>query len=295
MRSSGRKECAFEGCDRVVKSKGYCNGHYQQHRSGKELKPLRSDSRARNLGRKCAYLPCSRDAICRGLCDGHYQQRKAGKELSLLQSIHEFCSIEGCSRAHAAKGYCTKHYERWRAGKDPAAPSRKDPSIIEDRGDHLGVSLGGKWAKKTGRLWAQVDRGDRAVMEGRSWWMNNNGYVAGKVDGERVLLHRYLLGLGKEDSRQGDHIDGDPLNNRSENLRPVTHKQNMQNKKVWGKSGHRNVYQHPINGTYKVIVIKDGKRHSGGRFKDVALAVAAAQELRDRLFSHHNEERASSE
>ncbi len=32
--------CTFEGCDRPIKSRDYCQGHYRQWRLGKELKPL---------------------------------------------------------------------------------------------------------------------------------------------------------------------------------------------------------------------------------------------------------------
>jgi hypothetical protein len=121
--------------------------------------------------------------------------------------------------------------------------------------------------------------------------MNSGGYVEGKPEGVKQTLHRYLLGLVLGDPLQGDHIDGDTLNNRRENLRIVTYEQNMQNKKPWGKSGHRGVYYEAKKDLYRVIVTHKGKRHSGGRHKKLEDAIAAAQALRDRLFTHHNEER----
>lgn len=36
-------KCGFPGCDRPIKSINLCNGHYQQERKGRELRPLRSD------------------------------------------------------------------------------------------------------------------------------------------------------------------------------------------------------------------------------------------------------------
>ena len=33
--------CNFDRCDREQLAKGWCSAHYQQHRSGKELKPVR--------------------------------------------------------------------------------------------------------------------------------------------------------------------------------------------------------------------------------------------------------------
>jgi hypothetical protein len=299
MRSSGRKECSFSGCGRAVKARGYCNGHYQQAKAGKELKPLqvKRDPQGRVKGRsRCSFNGCKRDALCWGLCDGHYQQKKAGRGLQPIQVIHAACTIEGCDSPHEARGWCKKHYDRWAWHGDPLALSRRDPSVVEERDNHLAVHLGGKWAEEDGGVVALVSLEDRSLVEGRSWWMTADDYVECKIDGSGVSMHRFILRLKRGDPRQGDHINGNRLDNRRENLRIVTFEQNMQNKKVWAKSGHRNVYgPHPRTGAYRVIVTKEGKRYYGGRHKDVALAVAAAQELRDRLFSHHNEARASSE
>lgn len=35
------RTCSFEGCEREQLAKGWCSAHYQQRRSGKELKPVR--------------------------------------------------------------------------------------------------------------------------------------------------------------------------------------------------------------------------------------------------------------
>lgn len=132
-------------------------------------------------------------------------------------------------------------------------------------------------------------------MTEKRFFCNAEGYVLFKENGKRTLLHRFLLGLVQGDSRQCDHVDGDPLNNRRENLRIVTYEQNMQNKKPWGRTGHRNVTWEEAKQLYRVVVTKDGKKHSGGRHKNLEDAVEAARVLRDRLFTHHVEERCSEE
>lgn len=51
------KDCIYEGCGRPVKSRGFCNGHYQQNSKGQELKPIRTKkvTDRDELGRKnCA-------------------------------------------------------------------------------------------------------------------------------------------------------------------------------------------------------------------------------------------------
>lgn len=59
-----------------------------------------------------------------------------------------------------------------------------------------------------------------------------NGLIAVvKGKQQRALLHRLLLGLGKDDPRQADHRDRDGLNNSRENLRIATRHQNARNRR----------------------------------------------------------------
>jgi hypothetical protein len=51
------------------------------------------------------------------------------------------------------------------------------------------------------------------------------------VNGKRgtVLMHRQILGLEEGDNREADHVNHYGLDNRSVNLRVVTHQQNSFN------------------------------------------------------------------
>lgn len=48
----------------------------------------------------------------------------------------------------------------------------------------------------------------------------------------QVILHRYILGLRFGDNKVVDHINGDGLDNRRSNIRVVTRRENMRNKRV---------------------------------------------------------------
>jgi len=68
-------------------------------------------------------------------------------------------------------------------------------------------------------------------------WRLNKGYVATKDNGKEVRLHRFITdcpdGLGV------DHLDGNKLNNRRDNLEVVAHAENM--KRMWEKRKARKV------------------------------------------------------
>jgi len=66
-----------------------------------------------------------------------------------------------------------------------------------------------------------------------------------------------------------DHIDGDPLNNKINNLRPATTSQNQYNKKVHktNKLGIKGVYLHKITGKFEARISANGVRQYLGLFK----------------------------
>jgi len=80
------------------------------------------------------------------------------------------------------------------------------------------------------------DREDEDLVSQFSWYLNK-GYVETKKRGRTLLLHRLVTGLYDEENRSKakdlvvDHVNGDKLDNRKENLRVVSVQQNAMNRK----------------------------------------------------------------
>jgi hypothetical protein len=78
-----------------------------------------------------------------------------------------------------------------------------------------------------------------------SWYLGQNGYTVGKIDGKSLYLHQYLLnhyGHGKG-QLSIDHINQNKLDNRLENLRIVD--QSTQNKNRGKVARHSNAQKLP--------------------------------------------------
>jgi hypothetical protein len=104
------------------------------------------------------------------------------------------------------------------------------------------------------------------------------------VRGQKIYLHRYLLRLQPGDGLEGDHKDGDPLNNRRSNLRVCIHALNHQNKAKCGGTSSRflGVSWDSARGKWYAYGTVDGKMKNLGRYDDEDRAAVAALEWRRR-------------
>ena len=97
---------------------------------------------------------------------------------------------------------------------------------------------------------------------------------------ETIYLHRFVMGLTKGDGLIVDHINGDRLDNRAENLRLVTKAENAQNRtKAVGALKFRGVSKRP-SGRYRISVQIPGGGRIRKQFKTELEAAFAAEALR---------------
>lgn len=134
------------------------------------------------------------------------------------------------------------------------------------------------WLKDRGR---GVKAGDRAGA------MCPAGYWNVTVFGVRIRAHRVVFALvhGRWPEGEVDHINGDPSDNRPENLREASSFQNRQNGKIraHNTSGHKGVCYDMQTGRWTVRVRAFGRVHWLGRHDDAELAGLIYQEAARKL------------
>lgn len=73
--------------------------------------------------------------------------------------------------------------------------------------------------------WSTIDLEDYERVIAYRWYLSGRGYAFRSRDGKSVFLHREVLGF--PDSEDIDHVNGDKLDNRKENLHACTHLHNV--------------------------------------------------------------------
>lgn len=181
-----------------------------------------------------------------------------------------------CGKPTAAKGFCDGHYNQQRLGK-PLTPLRGTALTPEQR------------------FWANVNQTDGCWIWTAS--TTSAGYGQMSVRSKMKYAHRVSYELLVGPIPEGSEIDHICFVRKCVNpkhLRLATRKQNSEN--LRGalsnnmSSGIRNVYWTRSCKKWSVQVSHNGKLYSGGRFTDMADAEAAAIALRNRLFTHNQEE-----
>lgn len=134
---------------------------------------------------------------------------------------------------------------------------------------------------------ALVDDGDYEELSQFNWYANvqSDGRVYARRMNNRtkrqVSMHRQIAGVP---GLVIDHINGNGLDNRRDNLRGVSPAENAQNitKPTRAKTGERNIGT-TKNGQYVVECMRFRKRYYGGIYYDLKDAIAARDALVESL------------
>ena len=119
----------------------------------------------------------------------------------------------------------------------------------------------------------------------RGYWLVNIEYERCKVHRLIFLYHHGYLTPGMDI----DHIDGNPGNNRIENLREVTHTQNIQNSKINSRntSGVKGVYWDKQRSKWRAGIRVEGKKTDLGSYNTLKEAEAAVKGAREKYHGEY--------
>lgn len=124
-----------------------------------------------------------------------------------------------------------------------------------------------------------VDKDMEYLLEDHSWY-NHNGYAMASIDGKAVLMHHVIIGRPPA-GLETDHINRNRLDNRRCNLRHVTRRENLLNRKFTNRSGYLGVYfdKHSKRSKpYKAMLRRHGKDIHLGYYSTAVEASRAVSE-----------------
>jgi len=131
---------------------------------------------------------------------------------------------------------------------------------------------------------AIVDDEDFEELNQYNWYLHSEGYAIRETQCNykktRIRMHRQILNT--PEGMDTDHINGNRLDNRRENLRVCTRSQNLMNKavRVNSETGYKGVHLHKPTGRYNAYIDVGKKRRSLGYYKT---AIEAAQAYNDAI------------
>ena len=141
----------------------------------------------------------------------------------------------------------------------------------------------------TGKLYWKKAPSNRCKVGEEAGTLNDNGYRIVYFNGARHRGHRliWLMHTGSFPTLQIDHINGIRDDNRIENLREVTNRENSYNLKKprsFGTSGYLGVTKTPCN-RYMAQIVADGRYYYLGNHATPEEAHAAYLEAKRKLHS----------
>lgn len=133
-----------------------------------------------------------------------------------------------------------------------------------------------------------IKQKSRALAGAEAGTVRKNGYRSLELNGKRMLCHRlvWLVVHGRMPLNVIDHIDGNKLNNRPENLRDVPERVNFHNQvrmRESNTSGYKGVTWDKSRGNFKAQIMVNRKRIHLGAFGDPAEAHQAYLKAKDTI------------
>ena len=261
---------------------------------GKEFEATREERKF--CSRKCCEKKKKKwyDHVCE-YCGKSFKSKKAG---------HRFCSkqcanFRRMNRKKVTCSYCGKDIEKRQSLVNKGGnnfcnreclrkfQSKRNEYVLYD--DYAEIVIK---TEKHGTFYTKIDLEDVERCRDYTWrisYRKSKWYIgtSKKKPKIRMYLHRFIMNC--PDKFEVDHQNGDGFDNRKNNLKIVTHKQNMENIGLnrANKSGVRGVYWSKRDKVWIVQVGHNGKKLTYGRYKDIKDAEKRVIEVRNMLHTNN--------
>lgn len=159
-----------------------------------------------------------------------------------------------------------------------------DANYLKERFEY-DASTGALFWKKANKRWIGKEAGAIHICA------HGKRYIRCLLDGKNVYVHRIIWTMVHGSQPVNiDHIDGDSLNNRIENLRSVTHDVNTKNQRLHSTntSGHIGVGYRSDSGKWRARIMVDGKPITVGTFPTKEAAIQARDAANSEYGFHEN-------
>ena len=153
-----------------------------------------------------------------------------------------------------------------------------------------------RYDAETGKIFWKLNKG--ASKAGNEAGCEDRFYHRMTINRKIYHAHRiaWLLTYGSWPEDEIDHINGNTKDNRLENLRDVSHRENLRNKKIYknNTSGTLGVSFDKSKQGYQASIMINGKTKNLGVFKNKEEAIAARAVANIKYNFHENHGRKES-
>lgn len=133
------------------------------------------------------------------------------------------------------------------------------------------------------------DEEDTELLAQYTWHVSDTGYAMAhdrRPDRSKYHIRMHRRIMEASEGMEIDHINGNSLDNRKENLRVCTHAENGRNQKKPSNntSGYKGVSLYKPTNRFRADIQLNGKQNHLGYFKTALEAAEAYNEAAKRLF-----------
>lgn len=172
------------------------------------------------------------------------------------------CKVEGCDDKYRCKGYCGRHYSQFLYHERGYGQRRTNKRVKKRKPIDI-IKICSIAFVKAGKYYSMIDAIDIDLVNSTRWFLNNEGYVYCKKNGEYITMHNVIIGKPNK-GFVIDHKNRDKLDNRRSNLRFATYSQNCTNSTHRKRLLPRGVYKD--RNKYQCCLNYGKKRYYLGNF-----------------------------